>query len=156
MHCPSCGFDNPEGMKFCGKCASPLSPHCPQCGFENPPEFAFCGQCATPLAGQVPALKPTQTDRQLDKPEDQAERRASEGERRQLTVMFCDLVGSTSLSEQLDPEELRAVMSLSRLRQKQGKKEEARQMLAPVYNWFTKGVDSIDLQEAKALLAELS
>lgn len=49
MRCPSCGFDNPEGMNFCGKCASPLSPRCPQCGFENPAGFAFCGKCAAPL-----------------------------------------------------------------------------------------------------------
>ena len=52
--------------------------------------------------------------------------------------------------------ELRAVRSLSRLWQKQGKKEEARQMLAEVYGWFTEGFDTADLQEAKALLDELS
>ena len=51
--------------------------------------------------------------------------------------------------------ELRAVMSLSRLWQQQGKKDEARQMLAKVYNWFTEGFDTKDLQEAKALLEEL-
>jgi predicted ATPase len=52
--------------------------------------------------------------------------------------------------------ELRAVMSLSRLRQSQGKKDEARQMLAEIYNWFTEGFDTKDLQEAKVLLDELS
>ena len=52
--------------------------------------------------------------------------------------------------------ELRASMSLSRLWQQQGKKEEARQMLAEIYNWFTEGFDTKDLQEAKALLAELT
>jgi len=52
--------------------------------------------------------------------------------------------------------ELRAVMSLSRLWQQQGKIEEARQMLAEIYGWFTEGFDTKDLQEAKALLAELS
>jgi predicted membrane chloride channel (bestrophin family) len=51
--------------------------------------------------------------------------------------------------------ELRAVMSLSRLWQQQGKKEEARQMLAEIYGWFTEGFDTKDLQEAKALLEEL-
>ncbi len=51
--------------------------------------------------------------------------------------------------------ELRAVMSLSRLWQQQGKKDEARQMLAEVYGWFTEGFDTKDLQEAKALLAVL-
>jgi predicted ATPase len=51
--------------------------------------------------------------------------------------------------------ELRAVMSLSRLWQQQGKKAEARQMLAEIYSWFTEGFDTKDLQEAKALLEEL-
>jgi len=52
--------------------------------------------------------------------------------------------------------ELRAVMSLARLWQKQGKKDEARQLLAEIYGWFTEGFDTKDLQEAKALLAELT
>jgi predicted ATPase len=51
--------------------------------------------------------------------------------------------------------ELRAAMSLSRLWQQQGKKEEARQMLAEIYSWFTEGFDTADLKEAKALLEEL-
>jgi class 3 adenylate cyclase/predicted ATPase len=52
--------------------------------------------------------------------------------------------------------ELRAVMSLSRLWQQQGKKDEARQLLAEIYGWFTEGFDTKDLQEAKALLEELT
>ncbi|HEV8715823.1 MAG TPA: hypothetical protein VGX03_23715 [Candidatus Binatia bacterium] len=52
--------------------------------------------------------------------------------------------------------ELRAVMSLSRLWQQQGKKAEARQMLAEIYGWFTEGFDTKDLQEAKTLLEELT
>jgi predicted ATPase len=51
--------------------------------------------------------------------------------------------------------ELRATMSLSRLWQQQGRKEEARQMLAEIYGWFTEGFDTQDLQEAKALMEEL-
>lgn len=52
--------------------------------------------------------------------------------------------------------ELRAVMSLSRLRQARGKKDEARQMLAEIYSWFTEGFDTLDLKEAAALLEELA
>jgi predicted ATPase len=52
--------------------------------------------------------------------------------------------------------ELRAVMSLSRLWQQQGKRDQAHQMLADIYGWFTEGFDTKDLQEAKALLQELS
>jgi hypothetical protein len=51
--------------------------------------------------------------------------------------------------------ELRAAMSLSRLWQQQGKRAEARELLAPIYSWFTEGFDTPDLQEAKALLEEL-
>ena len=51
--------------------------------------------------------------------------------------------------------ELRAVMSLARLWQQQGKKTEAHQMLSEIYNWFTEGFDTKDLQEAKALLESL-
>jgi adenylate cyclase len=52
--------------------------------------------------------------------------------------------------------ELRAVMSLSRLWLSQGKKAEARQILTELYDWFTEGFDTADLQEAKALLEELN
>jgi predicted ATPase len=52
--------------------------------------------------------------------------------------------------------ELRAVMSLSRLWRSKGKKQEAHQMLVDIYGWFTEGFDTKDLQEAKALLAELA
>jgi len=52
--------------------------------------------------------------------------------------------------------ELRAAVSLSRLWQRQGKHVEARQLLAEVYGWFTEGFDTVDLQEARALLEELS
>jgi predicted ATPase len=51
--------------------------------------------------------------------------------------------------------ELRAAMSLARLWQQQGKRAEAYDLLAPVYNWFTEGFDTADLQEAKTLLVEL-
>jgi predicted ATPase len=52
--------------------------------------------------------------------------------------------------------ELRAAMSLARLWQPQGKRAEARELLAPVYGWFTEGFDTADLQEARALLAALA
>ena len=51
--------------------------------------------------------------------------------------------------------ELRAAMSMARLRRNQGKRDEARNLLAPVYGWFTEGSDTLDLKEAKALLDEL-
>ena len=52
--------------------------------------------------------------------------------------------------------ELRAAMSMARLRRDQGKPQQARDLLAPVYGWFTEGFDTRDLKEAKALLDELA
>ena len=52
--------------------------------------------------------------------------------------------------------ELRAAMSMARLWRDQGKVQQARELLAPVYGWFTEGFDTRDLQEAKALLEQLS
>ena len=52
--------------------------------------------------------------------------------------------------------ELRAAMSMARLWRDQGKREEARELLAPVYGWFTEGFDTLDQKEAKALLDELA
>ena len=52
--------------------------------------------------------------------------------------------------------ELRAVLSLSRLLRKRGKEEEARQMLAKIYGWFTEGFDTVGLREAETLLTELA
>jgi len=52
--------------------------------------------------------------------------------------------------------ELRAAISMARLWRDQGKRDEARELLAPVYGWFTEGFDTIDLKEAKVLLDELA
>jgi ribosomal protein L40E len=45
MHCPNCGFENPEGLKFCHECGTPLRMPCTQCGFMNQPQAKFCGEC---------------------------------------------------------------------------------------------------------------
>jgi predicted ATPase len=63
---------------------------------------------------------------------------------------------SIARSQQAKSLELRAATSLARLWQQQGKREEARQVLAAVYNWFTEGFDTADLKDAKALLDELA
>jgi len=57
--------------------------------------------------------------------------------------------------QQAKSRELRAAMSMARLWRDQGKRDEARELLAPVYGWFTEGFDTLDLKEAKALLDEL-
>jgi predicted ATPase len=62
---------------------------------------------------------------------------------------------SVARSQQAKSWELRAAMSLARLWQSQGKRRDAHDLLAPVYEWFTEGFDTADLQDAKALLEEL-
>src|SRR5712692_5697625 len=107
MHCPSCGSDNPEGTKFCGECGVSFQPPCPQCGFENLPSTKFCRQCGSALREQPSgsASREQSVEHALPVAPRVAVPSVAEGERRQLTVMFCDLVGSTALSEQLDPED---------------------------------------------------
>jgi predicted ATPase len=63
---------------------------------------------------------------------------------------------SVARQQQAKSWELRAAMSMARLRRDQGKRDEARELLAPVYSWFTEGFDTRDLKEAKALLDELA
>jgi class 3 adenylate cyclase len=120
MHCPSCGFVNPEGMKFCGQGGTQLSSRCLNCGFVNPPGFAFCGQCGTALAAQTltsapPPLAPRSQVPRRYPPSHLAEKiltskRALEGERKQVTVLFADLKGSMELLAARDPEEARQLL----------------------------------------------
>jgi double zinc ribbon protein/adenylate/guanylate cyclase family protein len=113
MRCPSCGFENPTGMKFCGQCATPLSGPCPACGFANPPGFAFCGQCATPLTEGPTASRPqaplSYTPSHLAE-KILTSKTALEGERKQVTVLFADLKGSMELLADRDPEDARAML----------------------------------------------
>jgi class 3 adenylate cyclase/tetratricopeptide (TPR) repeat protein len=96
MKCPKCQFENPEGAKFCNECGNPLERTCSKCGKANPPGSKFCNGC-----GQ-----------KLEK-EEAVERKepSIEGERKQVTVLFSDLSGYTALSERLDPEEVKEIMS---------------------------------------------
>src|SRR5713101_6548269 len=122
MHCPKCRHENREGARFCQACGSKLEQPCPSCGNLTLPGAAFCDHCGTPLAKKQKGKRANgQTARQTGKraAEQRSLRtldsrpldsRLATGERRQLTVMFCDLVGSTALSQQLDPEELREVV----------------------------------------------
>ncbi len=120
MHCASCGFDNAEGAKFCEECGVPFVRLCPSCGQQMRPTAKFCSECGTALKAigkPVPAKrrKGANTTGQSHRPTARSttaspHATAPEAERRQLTVMFVDLVDSTALSTQLDPEELRGVV----------------------------------------------
>src|SRR5262249_41788190 len=118
MRCPSCGTANREGAKFCDACGTPLPLSCPSCGTANRPGAKFCNECGASLTRQRTVPHPTQeVPPPTTSPEQptqvvspSAVSHTPEAERRQLTVMFCDLVESTKLSSQLDPEEYRDVV----------------------------------------------
>src|SRR5713226_529516 len=108
MRCASCGFKNPEGMNFCEECGAKLARVCPSCGHEIRPAAKFCGKCGASLTTEVQSAK--SQVQSLEAHLSPTKHASSTGERRQFTVMFCDLVGSTPLAEKLDPEELREVI----------------------------------------------
>src|SRR4029077_11497922 len=106
MKCARCGAENPSGMKFCGQCGAPLTSACPFCGATNPPEHRFCGQCGTPL--DRPGLRETVAPEPLGhNPQTAGAGGTVPGEIKQVTVVFCDIVNSTPLSERLGPEAMR-------------------------------------------------
>ena len=94
MKCPECQTENPETRKFCRKCGEKLLIICPQCDFENLPEDNFCGEC-----GQ-----------KLDKAEEK-EVPEAEGERKYVKVLFSDLSGYSAMTERLDAEDVKEIMS---------------------------------------------
>src|SRR6266849_4714976 len=101
MRCSKCGSDNREGRKFCTTCGTALVASCPKCGAPIQPGESFCGECGTALGEAAPAAAA-----------DTAPVTASAGgERRHLTVLFCDLVGSTEIAARLDPEEWRETVA---------------------------------------------
>ena len=121
MKCPKCQRDNPEDALFCNECGQKLETLCPKCGRGNPPDSKFCNKCGHNLTTpSEPTPKELSFDEKLDKiqrylPEGLTEKILSqknkiEGERKQVTVMFCDMAGYTSLSEILGPEEAYSIM----------------------------------------------
>jgi class 3 adenylate cyclase len=89
--CQSCGFDNPDQARFCGRCGQSMAPSCPSCGSPVTPGAAFCTSCGATL--QLEGAPPTGEERKV------------------VTVLFVDLVGFTARAERLDPEDVRAILS---------------------------------------------
>jgi class 3 adenylate cyclase/predicted ATPase len=103
MRCAVCGFENRKHARFCGGCGTLVAPNCPECGNEILPSNKFCDSCgavappgsaeATPAAADITAHRP---------------RLAEAGaNRRQMSLLSCDLVDSSVLAHNLDPEDLR-------------------------------------------------
>jgi class 3 adenylate cyclase/tetratricopeptide (TPR) repeat protein len=118
MNCPNCITANPLEAKFCLNCGAPLPLTCPVCGVPALPTAKFCSQCGSSLesralapdldaatAGAVnraPSINlPSQAPFTLE---------AQNYERRQVTILFADVIGFSSLSEQMDPEDVVEIM----------------------------------------------
>ena len=102
MRCSKCAAENREGRKFCAECGAPLNTRCASCGAENEAAEKFCGECGAPLSAPIsPSVSATPPVQSPEIPD----------ERRHLTILFCDLVGSTTLTAQLDPEEWRETVA---------------------------------------------
>jgi predicted ATPase/class 3 adenylate cyclase len=121
MKCPECQFDNREGAKFCISCGTKLEINCSKCSHLNPPESKFCEECGSQLnllSEQAPQeLSFDEKIAKIQKYLPQgvtekilAQKDRIEGERKQVTVMFCDMEGFTQLSEKLGPEEAYTIM----------------------------------------------
>src|SRR5262250_351513 len=133
MQCPQCGIENPAGAKFCRGCGVRLDAICRACRHSNLPGSRFCNECGHPLAADTPTPPTTGATFTATPPSGAASiaqptppggytpkhladkilkaRSALEGERRQVTVLFADMVGFTSLAEKLDPEEVHRVIN---------------------------------------------
>ena len=118
MKCPKCQTVRRPGAKFCTECGHKLEAKCPRCGHPSTEGTNFCEECGLPAS--APAPRELTFNEKLGKirrylPEGLAERILSqkdkiEGERRLVTVMFCDMEGFTPLVDNLGPEEAYVVM----------------------------------------------
>ena len=121
MKCSQCHIDNPGNAKFCIECGNPMDLRCPACGSVTPAQGKFCMECGeklSPASTSVPRelsfdekissiqrfLPSGLTEKIL------SQRGKIEGERKHATVMFCDLVGFTSLVEDLGEEKAYGIM----------------------------------------------
>ena len=111
---------------------------CSGCGAENRAGARFCDACGVALAetssGSAAPSATGSVDIQINLQGVGSD--LPQGERKTVTALFADIKGSMELMRDLDPEEARA-------------------MLAEIYNWFTEGFDTADLKDAKALLVQL-
>jgi class 3 adenylate cyclase/tetratricopeptide (TPR) repeat protein len=123
MNCPKCQAENPETKKFCRQCGAKLVKVCHQCGAEILPDDKFCGECGHPLSADAqpkPVPKDLTFDEKLAKIQKYlpgnitekilSQRDRIEGERKQVTVLFTDMAGYTTISEKLDAEEVYSLM----------------------------------------------
>src|SRR5262245_7467959 len=113
MKCRRCQHDNDRpNAKFCENCGAAMALVCASCGADVSPTAKFCAECGRPIAPAPAGFTSPETytpkylaDRIL------TSKTALEGERKQVTVLFVDVSGFTSLSERLDPEDVHRLMT---------------------------------------------
>jgi Double zinc ribbon len=113
--CPQCQHDNPGDAKFCLECGVRLALKCVACGTELPGGAKFCKECGQAVGKPAPSPPARFGSPDSYTPKHLAERivtskAALEGERKQVTVLFADVVGFSTLSERLDPEAVHTIM----------------------------------------------
>ena len=107
MKCFKCGYENPDGARFCINCGSRLKLICPKCGADVPLNSDYCPFCGHKLFSKENGITDLLDDRNRDVINFQGNQR----ERKNIAVMFADISNFTSLSTELDPEELQEVIS---------------------------------------------
>src|SRR5713101_2366220 len=132
MRCGACGMDNPSQSRFCDQCGAALDAVCPSCGGPVRPEARFCGTCGKRLGEAAATETRVEPEARPARPPVSASlayrspvvaytprhladkilrsRSALEGERRQVTVLFADIAGFTTLAEKLDPEDVHRIV----------------------------------------------
>ncbi len=112
MRCAQCDTELLAGKQFCHACGARAASICNQCGASVDGGFKFCPDCGAGMSAAEPRPRPSRTQAGASPavPEELAEkiratRSSIAGERKQVTVLFCDLAGSTALAERMDPEE---------------------------------------------------
>jgi len=116
MVCQQCGKVNDRDAVFCVQCSHPLLQSCPACSTQNTADARFCKHCGTVLdvaftaaqADRLQTLQKTAPKSLQDKL--QKAKTEIEGQRKPVTILFADIVGSTSIAEKLDPEEWKEIV----------------------------------------------
>ncbi len=117
LECPTCSFKNTGDAKFCENCGSQLGRICLSCGKENTPQAKFCKNCGANIDDlSIPEREARLKTLQQTAPRGLQEkmreaRKVIEGERKPVTILFADIVGSTAMAEKLDPEEWKEIVS---------------------------------------------
>ena len=116
MNCASCQTQNSDDARFCMQCGGSLGSRCPECGAELPTEARFCSKCGHQLAGTEPEPADSRLHQYIPKEllaklESAHAAGGLQGERRIITMLFCDVQGSTAAAEKLDPEEWAEIMN---------------------------------------------